>query len=89
MIDRRDSRAFRSVVAGTVVVTTLLAGCGNQSDAGEPAMPPASLPPVDLSEPPVVNARDPSVRAGAVAAFIDEQEQRFQQQLADQQAAAR
>ncbi len=71
MIDRRDSRAFRSVVAGTVVVTTLLAGCGNQSDAGEPAMPPASLPPVDLSEPPVVNARDPSVRAGAVAAFID------------------
>ena len=73
-MDRRRG-AFRSVAAVSVLVTMLLAGCGEREDGvsvpADPPEPPASLPLVDLSTPPVADDPDPSVRAGAVANFID------------------
>lgn len=75
MMDRRPG-AVRSVVGGAVLFATLLAGCGGQADdadepVDQPAVAPASLPQVDLSERPVADDADPSVRAGAVASFVD------------------
>ncbi|MEP4653025.1 MAG: hypothetical protein ABJ314_22830 [Ilumatobacter sp.] len=66
---------MRAGVCAAVAVA-LLAGCGDSSpDDGAPGeqsdTPLTSLPLVDLSKPPVANDPDPSVRAGAVAAFVD------------------
>lgn len=76
MRDSRRPGRGAVLAGGAALVAALLAGCGEQQaqEAGDrdgPAEAPASLPQVDLSRPPVANDPDPSVRAGAVADFID------------------
>lgn len=71
----RDRRWSPSLA--TVVAMMLLAACGDPTaDVGEAVTqvetPPVSLPDVDLSSPrSVADDPDPSVRAGAVANFVD------------------
>ena len=75
-MDCRRTAVIGSVVGCVLLFATLLVACGGQAnDAAEtlaqPAVPTASLPQVDLSKPPVADDPDPSVRAGAVATFVD------------------
>lgn len=76
MMDCRRPGALGFVVGGVVLFALLLTGCvGGADDAADPVdltvSSPASLPRVDLSQPPVADDPDPSVRAGAVAGFVD------------------
>jgi len=71
-------RSWSAVTVGVcaAVVVVSLAGCGDSSqDDGsldeQSATQLASLPIVDLSRSPVADDPDPSVRAGAVADFVD------------------
>ena len=69
------SRSLASVCAAAVIVASLPGCGGSSSDDGalgeQSATQLTSLPIVDLSESPVANDPDPSVRAGAVADFVD------------------
>lgn len=72
------SRRRRSASVGVcaAVIVASLAGCGDSSPeegapGGQSSTSLASLPMIDLSKAPVADDPDPSVRAGAVADYID------------------